>query len=63
MLHNLTTVVGQVAVQYRILDQMEMMKTVQMKKVMMNMMKMLMMNVMEMMGMLKLMDMHHPFEL
>ena len=30
-----------------------MMKTVQMKKVMMNMMKMLMMNVMEMMGMLK----------
>ena len=40
-----------------------MMKTMQMKKVMMNMMKMLMMNVMEMMGMLKLMDMHHPFEL
>ena len=27
MLHNLTTVVGLVAVQYRILDQMEMMKT------------------------------------
>ena len=63
MLHNLTTVVGLVAVQYRILDQMEMMKTVQIKKVMMNTMKMLMMNVMEMMGMLKLIDMHHPFEL
>ena len=62
-MHNLTIVVGLVVVQYRILDQMEMMKTVQMKKVMMNMMKMLMMNVMEMMGMLKLMDMHHPFEL
>ena len=40
-----------------------MMKTVQMKKVMMNMMKMLMMNVMEMMNMLTLMDMHPPFEL
>ena len=63
MLHNLTTVVGLVAVQYRKLDQMEMRKTVQMKKVITNMMKMLMMNVMEMMGMLKLMDMHHSFEL
>ena len=62
MLHNLTTVVGLVAVQYRILDQMEMMKTAPMKKVMMNMMKMLMMNVMKM-RMLKLMNMHHPFEL
>ena len=46
-----------------ILDQMEMMKTVQMKNVMMNMVKMLMMNAMEMMGMLKLIDMHHSFEL
>ena len=48
MLHNLTMVVGLLAVQYRIPDQMEMMKTAQMKKVMMNMMKTLMMNVMEM---------------
>ena len=40
-----------------------MMKTLQKNKVMMNMMKMLMMNVMEIMGMLKLMDMHYPFEL
>ena len=62
MLHNLTMVVGLVAVQYRIPDQMEMMKTAQMKKVMMNMMKTLIMNVMEM-QMLKLMDMYHPFEL
>ena len=63
MLHSLTTVVGLVVVQYRILDQMEMMKTVQMKNVMMNMVKMLMMNAMEMMRMLKLIDMHHSFEL
>ena len=40
----------------------ELMKTVLMKKVMMNMMKMLMMTVLEMRT-LKLMDMHHPFEL
>ena len=40
-----------------------MMKTVQMKNVMMNMVKMLMMNAMEMMGMLKLINMHHSFEL
>ena len=53
MLHNLTTIVGLVVVQYRILDQMEIMKTVQMKNVMMNMLKMLMTNAMEMMGMLK----------
>ena len=63
MLHSLTMVVGLVVVQYRILDQMEMMKTMQMKNVMMNVLKMLMMNAMEMMGMLKLIDMHHSFEL
>ena len=40
-----------------------MMKTVQMNNVMMNMVKMLMMNAMEMMRMLKLIDMHHSFEL
>ena len=63
MLHSLTMVVGLVVVQYRILDQMDMIKTVQMKNVMMNMVKMLTMNAMEMMGMLKLIDMHHSFEL
>ena len=63
MLHNLIKVVGLVPVQYRIQDKMEMMKTVLMKKVMMNMMKTLMMNVLEMMKMLTLMDIHSPFEL
>ena len=52
-------VVGLVAVQYRILEYMEMMKTVLMKKLMMNLMKMLMMNKMET-RMFKLMDMYHP---
>ena len=50
MLHNLTMVVGLVAVQYRILtdvEYMEIMKTVNMKKLMMNLMKMLMTNLME----------------
>ena len=54
-------VVGLVAVQYRILEFFELMKTALMKKVMMNMMKMLMMTIMEMQT-LKLMDMHHPSE-
>ena len=39
--------VGLVAVQYRILEYMEMMKIALMKKLMMNLMKMLMMNLME----------------
>ena len=55
-------ILGLAAIQYRILEFLEMMKTVLMKKVMMNMMKMLMMNVMEMRT-FKLMDMHHPSEL
>ena len=38
---------GLVAVQYRIIEYMEMMKTALMKKLMMNLMKMLMMNLME----------------
>ena len=54
MLHNLTTVVGLVAVQYRILEYMEMMKTALMKKLM----KMLMMNLMKT-RMFKLVDMYH----
>ena len=62
MFHNLTMVVGLVAIQYRILDFLELMKTALMKKVMMNMMKMLMMTVMKMRT-LKLMDMHHPSKL
>ena len=40
-------VVGLVAIQYQILEYMEMMKTALMKKLMMNLMKMLMMNLME----------------
>ena len=40
-------VVGLVAVQYRILEYMEMIKIALMKKLMMNLMKMLMMNLME----------------
>ena len=52
-------VVSLVAVQYRILEYMEMMKTEVMKKLMINLMKMLMMNLMET-QMLKLMDMYHP---
>ena len=64
MLHSLTTVVGLVVVQYRILDQMAMMKIMQMKNLIMNMVKISMMNAMEMMmGMLKLIDRHHSFEL
>ena len=43
MLQNLTMVVGLVAVQYRILEYMEMIKTALMKKLMMNL-KMLMMH-------------------
>ena len=62
MLQNLIMVVGLIAVQYRILEFLEMMKTALMKKLMMNMMKMLMMNVMKM-RMFKLMDMYHPSEL
>ena len=58
----LNMVVGLVAVQYRILKFLELMKITLMKKVMMNMMKMLMMTVMEM-RMLKLIDMHHPSKL
>ena len=60
MLQNLTMVVGLVAVQYRILEYMEMMKTELMKKLMMNLTKMLMMNLMET-RMFKLMDMYHHF--
>ena len=63
MSHSLTTVVGLAVVQYQILDQMEMMKIMQMKNVMMNMVKMLMMKAMEMMGVLKLIDRHHSIEL
>ena len=48
-----------VAVQYRILEYIEMMKTALMKKLMMNLMKMLMMNLMET-RMFKMMDMYHP---
>ena len=59
MLQNLTIAVGLVAVQYRILEYMEMMKTVFMKKIMINPMKMLMMNLMET-WMFKLMDIYHP---
>ena len=44
MLQNLTMVVDLVAVQYRILEYMEMMKTMLMKKLMMNLINMLMMN-------------------
>ena len=47
MLKNLTVVVGLVVVQYWILEYMEMMKAVLMKKLMMNLMKMLMTNLME----------------
>ena len=50
MLLNLIMVMGLIAIQHRILtdvDYMEMMKTVKMKKLMMNIMKMLMMNLME----------------
>ena len=50
MLQNSIMVVDLVAVQHRILidvEYMEMMKTVKKKKLMMNLMKMLMMNLME----------------
>ena len=47
ILQNLIMVVGLVAVQYQILECMEMMKTVLMKKLMINLMKMLMMNLIE----------------
>ena len=47
MLHNLSMVVGLVAVQYRILEYMEMMKTTLTKKLMMTLINMLMMNVIE----------------
>ena len=50
MLQNLTMVVGLIAVQHRILtdvEYMQMMKTENMTKLMLNLMKMLMMNLME----------------